>query len=236
MGRSAARFQHSAVHEHRLRLIGDHVCRRAALDRAKACARRRHRQRHCEDALFAEGGRKAGVWCEAEAWDLLLRFVARDVRPGTVLLLAGEDQSHALVQHKLAVENVLHGVHHRHRRAFVVDDTAAEELAILDLAAVRIVGPARSRRHHIEMHEDAHQFLACANLNVAIVALVVQLCTKPQPLAEGQRRLQRLVHIGAIGLPRLRRSACHTRDRDELSDRFYHFKVPPFCHSISLNR
>lgn len=221
MGRSAARFQHSAVHEHRLRLIGDHVRRCAALDLAKTCALRRHGKRHCEDALFAEGGREAGVWCEAEAWDLLLRFVARDVRPGTVLLLAGEDQSHALVQHKLAVENVLHGVHHRHRRAFVVDDTAAEELAILDLAAVRIVGPARSRRHHIEMHEDAHQFLACANLNVAIVALVVQLCTEPQPLAEGQRRLQRLVHIGAIGLPRLRRSACHTRDRDERSNRFY---------------
>lgn len=39
MGRSAARFQHSAVHEHRLRLIGDHVRRRAALDLAKACAR-----------------------------------------------------------------------------------------------------------------------------------------------------------------------------------------------------
>lgn len=220
MGRSAARFQHSAVHEHRLRLIGDHVCRRAALDRAKACARRRHRQRHCEDALFAEGRREAGVWREAEARDLLLRFVARDVRPGTVLFLAGEDQSHALVQHKRAIENVLHGVHHRHRRAFVVDDTAAEELAILDLAAVRIVGPAGARRHHIEMHEDAHQLLACADLSVAIVALVIQLCAESQLLAESQRRLQRLVHIRAIGLPRLRRSACHTGDRDKF---FYCF-------------
>lgn len=114
---------------------------------------------------------------------------------------AGEDQSHALVQHKRAIENVLHGVHHCHRRAFVVDDTAAEELAFGDLAAIKIVAPAGSRRHHIEMHEDAHQLLACADLSVAIVALVVQLCAEAQPLADAQRRLQRLVHIRAIGLP-----------------------------------
>ena len=56
------------------------------------------------------------------------------------------------------------------------------------------------------MHENTHQLLACANLSVAIVALVVQLCAESQLLAEGQRRLQRLIHIRAIGLPRLRRS------------------------------
>ena len=140
----------------------------------------------------------------------------------------GEDQSHALVQHKRAIENVLHGVDHRHSRSFVVDDTAAEELAVLDLAAVRIVGPAGARRHHIEMHEDAHQLFACADLSVAIVALVVQLGAEAQPFAEGQRRLQRLVHIGPIGLPRLRRSACHTRDGDKLFYCFYHKNHKPF--------
>ena len=49
----------------------------------------------------------------------------------------------------------VHGVQRHHARALIVDDAAAQQIAVLARDLVRFEMPARTRRHHVDMADDA---------------------------------------------------------------------------------
>ena len=68
----------------------------------------------------------------------------------------------------------VHSVQRHHARALVVDDAAAQQIAVLARDLVRLEMPARARRHHVDVADDAQLLFGGSDkIGVADVAGVV---------------------------------------------------------------
>ena len=153
---------------------------------------------HVHAALFDVDHRELRVRGEAVVGHLQLRGVVAHVAHAH-LLVAAQDQPHAVLQRHARVAHRAHGVQRAQRRALVVDGAASEDLAVGDLAAEGIVGPALACGHHVQVGQHAQGLFAAAQGDVA--GVVVDVAGLKAVVAGGlQRRVQHLRHHRAEGL------------------------------------
>ena len=142
-------------------------------------------QLHVHAALFDVDHRELRIRGEAVVGHLQLRGVVAHVAHAH-LLVAAQDQPHAVLQRHARVAHRAHGVQRAQRRALVVDGAAAEDLAVGDLAAKGIVGPALACGNHVQMGQHAQGLFAAAHGDVARV--VVDVAGLKAVVAGGRKR------------------------------------------------
>ena len=155
-------------------------------------------QLHVHAALFDVDHRELRVRGEAVVGHLQLRGVVAHVAHAH-LLVAAQDQPHAVLQRHARVAHRAHGVQRAQRRALVVDGAAAKDLAVGDLAAEGIVGPALAGGNHVQVGQHAQGLLTAAHGDVAGVVVDVAGLKAVVP-GGGKRRFQHLRHHRAEGL------------------------------------
>ena len=153
---------------------------------------------HVHAALFDVDHRELRVRGEAVVGHLQLGGVVAHVAHAH-LLVAAQDQPHAVLQRHARIAHRAHGVQRAQRRALVVDGAASEDLAVGDLAAEGIVGPALACGHHVQVGQHAQGLFAAAHGDISRV--VVDVAGLKAVVAGGlQRRVQHLRNNRAEGL------------------------------------
>ena len=154
------------------------------------------------EALFAVAHGELGVGREQEQRVGVALAVVRDVRHARLLVGAeqeadsvGEALGDAVV---LEVLPELDGVQRDDAGALVVDDAAADEVAVLARDLVGLERPAGAGGHHVHVADDADLAVGAAGqVGVADVALDVAR-PKPHALGHLERGGQRLARPGAV--------------------------------------
>ena len=154
------------------------------------------------DALLAVAHGELGIGREQERRVGVMGAVVMDVVHARFLVHA-EDEAQGIGKlRRLAVElhaaPQVHGVQRHHARALVVDDAAAQQIAVLARDLVRFEMPARARRHHVDMADDAQLLFGGSDkIGVSDVAgIVVNL--EAHVARHGERGVERLARAGTV--------------------------------------
>ena len=198
------KLAHPRAH-YRLRMARHRVHRRAAFEREHRTLLDRHisaGHKAVVDAFLAVAHRELGVGREQECRVVVMGAVVMDVIHARFLVHAEDEAQRVGKLRRLAVElhatPQVHGVQRHHARALVVDDAAAQQIAVLARDLVRLEMPTRARRHHVDVADDAQLLLGCSDkIDVADVAgIIVDL--KAHIGCHGERGVKRLARARAV--------------------------------------
>ena len=235
----------------RLQLVHAHIfrahdgARRAghnvhALARVDRIDRKRHTvlaralagKQNIDAALFDVDQRIFRVGREAVIGHFHLRGIVSHAAHGH-LLVAAEDQAHAVLQLDARVPHGAHGVERRDRRAFIVHHAAAIDAPVRHIAGEGIVRPAVAGGHNVQMRQHTQRLRALAQRNIARIAVEIAH-GKAHLFRVGQRLIERLSHVLAERLALARRLDRRRIDRHPLLERLINFIAPAVDQRIDL--
>ena len=154
------------------------------------------------DALLAIAHGELGIGREQERRVGVMGAVVMDIVHARFLVHAEDEAQGVGKLRRLAVElhaaPQVHGVQRHHARALVVDDAAAQQIAVLARDLVRFEMPARARRHHVDMADDAQLLFGGSDkIGVADVAGIV-MNLEAHVARHGERGVERLARAETV--------------------------------------
>ena len=178
---------------------GNRVAHRAAVKGHDVASLEHGRgERGAEVPLLAAAHREGGVGREQERRLLVVLEVVFDVAHAD-LFVAAEHHAQRVGQLDPRAGKVVRHIHREDGRALVIDDAAAEEVALALREHKGVLRPAGSRRDHVHMG-DRRDLLVARALEVGEAepaVAVVGLEAEALALLEGH--LERGVGVGAVG-------------------------------------
>ena len=224
VGMRARRRQPGRVDgEHQLGLTGDGVRRlRPAPRDDPSVAHGRAQERGTEATLLRVTDRELRIGREQERRLGMSLQIVMDVRHAH-LFVAPQERPDGVARRDAVAQQVRARVETEHRRAFVVDDTAAHEPAVAAAHGPGVAVPARTSGNHVHVGDGRNLFLALTgNVADADVSPVVRDLVA-QPRRDAQRTIERRAHIATIGSTGLHRARIrHGRMGDERGDVVQH--------------
>ena len=195
---------HTRAH-HRLRMARHRVHRRPAFERNHRTLFNGHisaGHKAVIDALLAVAHGELGIGGEQERRVGVMGAVVMDIVHARFLVHAEDEAQRVGKLRRQAVElhaaPQVHSVQRHHARALVVDDAAAQQIAVLARDLVRLEMPARARRHHVDVADDAQLLFGGSDkIGVADVAGVV-VNLEAHVVRHGERGVESLARAGTV--------------------------------------
>ena len=116
--------------------------------------------------------RPAAIWRDSKSWDLLgLHIPLNATKAG--LFVTAKRLSEANPQVWSDRLDGLHGIERRHRRTLVIRCSSSVDVTVLNLCAKRIVLPARTGWHHVQVSQGKNHLVTGPELRVTQVTFKV---------------------------------------------------------------